>query len=138
MLVLSGYMRVSRLCYAAALAAAALTLLLLATNLAHAQGRFAATDAYADAAPASAEQSVAALAAYLAKSGPDDLTRTRAVYRWVTRHIDYDVPGFLAGNYGDYTPEGVLRRRVAVCEGYSRLAQALGTAMGLRVEVVKG
>jgi hypothetical protein len=35
--------------------------------------------------------------------------------RWVTRHIDYDVSGFLSGNYGDFTPEGVLRRRVSVC-----------------------
>src|ERR1039457_5060289 len=107
MLVLSGYMRVRRSCYSARVAVAALALLLLAAHIARAQNRLARTDAYADAAPASAEQSVPALAAYVAKSGSGDLTRARAVYRWVTRHVDYDVPGFLSGNYGDYTPEGV-------------------------------
>jgi hypothetical protein len=56
----------------------------------------------------------------------------------MTGHIDYDVPGFRSGNYGDFSPEGVLRRRMSVCEGYSRLTQALGMAMGLQVEVVKG
>jgi hypothetical protein len=119
-------------------AATVQAMLAVAARGASAQDRFAATDAYADAAPSSVEQSVPALAAYLARSGPDDLTRTRAVYRWVTRHIDYDVPGFRSGNYGDFTPEAVLRRRLSVCEGYSRLTQALGTAMGLQVEVVKG
>ena len=112
--------------------------LLLAPVFARAQNNFARTDAYADAAPASAEQSVGLLATYLARSGRDELTRTRAVYRWVTQHIDYDANGFRSGNYGDLSPESVLRRRVAVCDGYSHLFQALGVAMGLSVEVVGG
>src|ERR1035437_7151231 len=90
------------------LAAAALTTLPIAARRAPAQNHFAAIDAYADAAPASAERSVPTLAAYLAHGGPDDLTRTRAVYRWVTRHIDYDALGFRTGNYGDLSGEGVL------------------------------
>jgi hypothetical protein len=112
--------------------------LLFAPSLALAQNNFARTDAFADAAPASAEQSVPALAAYLSRSGRDDLTRSRAVYRWITHHIDYDATGFRSGNYGDLTPEGVLHRRAAVCDGYSHLYQALGVAMGLQVEVVSG
>ena len=124
--------------FAAISAPAALGLLLVASHAARGQAQFAATDAYADAAPASATASVPALAAYLAASGPGDLVRARAIYRWVTRHIDYDVAGFRSGDYGDWSAEGTLRRRMSVCEGYSRLTQALGTAMGLRVEVVKG
>ena len=120
------------------LAAAALTMLPIAARRASAQGHFAEIDAYADAAPASAERSVTTLAAYLAGGGRDDLTRTRAVYRWVTRHIDYDAAGFRSGNYGDLSAEGVLRRRVAVCDGYTNLVKALGTAMGLQVEIVSG
>lgn len=122
--------------------AAALVLFFSGARVAVAQGRapgrFAAVDAYADAAPRFAEQSIPALAAYLAKSGPDDLMRTRALYRWVTRNIAYDVRGFVSGNYGDMTPDGVLRRRVSVCEGYSRLTQVLGAAMGLEVAMIKG
>ena len=101
-------------------------------------GRFAATDSLADAAPPTVEASVPALAAYLVRAGPDEITKARALYRWVTGHIDYDVRGFRTGRYGDLSPEGVLRRRSTVCEGYARLAQALGTAMGLEVQVVSG
>ena len=133
----------------AVVAAALFVLVPLAGRVSAAQGvaqsvggnrfaSFAKVDAYADASPRSAEQSVPALAAYLARSGPDDLTRTRALYRWVTRHIAYDVPGFMSGNYGDMTPDGVLRRRVSVCEGYSRLTQVVGAAMGLDVAMIKG
>ncbi len=101
-------------------------------------GRFAAADALADAAPPSVQQSGPALAAYLAQAGPDALTRARALYRWIAGNIEYDVSGFRTASYGDLSPEGVLRRRSSVCEGYARLAEALGEAMGLEIEVVSG
>jgi len=101
-------------------------------------GRLAAADALADSAPAAAEQSVASLAAYLSQAGSDDLARARALYRWVTGHIAYDVRGFRSGSYGDLSPDGVLRSRSSVCEGYARLSEALGTAMGLEIRVVSG
>lgn len=101
-------------------------------------GAFAAADRHADAAPPAVEQSVPALAAYLAQAGSDELSRARALYRWLTSRIEYDAAGFRSGNYGDVTPEGVLRRRAAVCQGYAELARALGTAMGLRIEIVSG
>ena len=101
-------------------------------------GRYAAADALADSAPAAAEQSVATLAAYLALAGPDELSRTRALFRWIGGHISYNVAGFQSGNYGDLSPDGVLRSRSSVCEGYARLGEALGAAMGLQVQVVSG
>jgi hypothetical protein len=100
--------------------------------------RFAAADSLADHAPAAVERSVPALAAYLARAGSDETTKARALYRWIAGHIDYDVAGFRAGRPGDVSPEGVLRSRSSVCEGYARLAEALGTAMGLQVQVVPG
>ena len=101
-------------------------------------GRYAAVDALADSAPAAAERSVAALAAYLAQAAPDELTRARALFRWIAGHISYNVAGFQSGNYGDLSPDGVLRSRSSVCEGYARLGEALGAAMGLEVQVVSG
>ena len=100
--------------------------------------RYAAADALADSTPAAAERSVAALAAYLAQAGPDELMRARALFRWIAGHIAYDVAAFRSGNYGDLSPGGVLRSRSSVCEGYARLTEALGTAMGLQVQVVSG
>lgn len=112
----------------------ALTTLLLAVQA----PSFAAVDAHADTTPAAAGASVPALAAYLARAGDDELARARAIYRWITGNIDYDAAGLRSGNYGDLTPEGVLRRRVAVCQGYAQLAEALGMAMGLEVRVISG
>jgi hypothetical protein len=99
---------------------------------------FAAADAHADSAPIAATVSVRSLAAYLARAGSDEATRARAVYRWIVRHVDYDVAGFLAGRPGDVSPEAVLARRTAVCDGYAQLTAALGSAMGLRVAVIRG
>ncbi len=104
----------------------------------HSVGRFAVVDAHVDATPESVERSVATLAAYLAEAGPDDLTRARAIYRWVAGNVEYDTEGLITGNHGDLSPSGVLRRRSAVCSGYALLAATLGDALGLDVEVVTG
>jgi hypothetical protein len=101
-------------------------------------GRYALADALADSAPPRVARSVPSLAAYLAHAGHDDLTRARALYRWVAGHITYDAEGFRSGQPGDLSPEAVLRRGRAVCEGFARLTEALGEAMGLEVEVVSG
>jgi hypothetical protein len=101
-------------------------------------GRYAVADALADSAPPGVERSVPSLAAYLARAGRDDLTRARALYRWVAGHITYDAEGFRTGRPGDLSPEAVLRRGRSVCEGFARLTEALGEAMGLRIEVVSG
>ena len=100
--------------------------------------RLAAVDAHADATPDSVAQSVAALAAYLATAGSDDLTRARALFRWIAGNIEYDAVGFRTGDHGDQSAEAVLRSRSSVCEGYARLAEALGAAMGLEVQRVSG
>ncbi|KAI8597722.1 hypothetical protein EDD21DRAFT_384716 [Dissophora ornata] len=62
----------------------------------------------------------------------------RTIYTWIANNIAYDVPGFLAGRYGDQTAEGVLRNRQAVCEGYSNLFIALAEPAGLEVQKIIG
>jgi hypothetical protein len=100
--------------------------------------RYAFADALADSAPPGVERSVPALAAYLARAGHEDLMRARAIYRWVAGHITYDLEGFRSGQPGDLSPETVLHRGRSVCEGFAGLAQALGEAMGLKVDIVRG
>ena len=100
--------------------------------------RYAAADALADSAPPGIERSVPALAAYLAQAGPDALIRARALYRWITGHISYDVEALRSSRPDDPSPEAVLLRGRAVCEGFAGLATALGEAMGLEIEVVTG
>ncbi len=99
---------------------------------------FRAIDAHALAAPASATGSVSDLAAYLTSTAKDDREKARAIFRWVAANIDYDVRGFNTARYGDLSPDGVLRRRTAVCEGYANLFDSLAKAAGLQAVTVSG
>lgn len=101
-------------------------------------GGYAEVDAYADATPTRAEGSLDGLAAYLSGVGPGDEARARALYRWITTHIEYDTEGYRSGNYGSLTAAAVLERRRSVCSGYAALFEEVGRRMGLEVVVVNG
>jgi hypothetical protein len=102
------------------------------------QNQFAAIDRHALKAPASAKNSVKALAAYLTKPAQNDLQKARALYRWVTANIAYDTQGYFSGSFGDLSPQGVLRSGKGVCSGYSRLYKALADAAGLECVEISG
>ena len=99
---------------------------------------FEEIDQHALNAPAWAEESVEALAAYLVEPARNDLEKARAIYRWITENIDYDAEGIATGSYGDMSPEGVLRSHVAVCEGYGGLFESLAVAAGLEAVKISG
>ncbi|MCX8052250.1 MAG: hypothetical protein N3B12_00435, partial [Armatimonadetes bacterium] len=88
--------------------------------------------------PPEATASIQALAAYLTKQAADEVQKVRAIYGWIVRNIDYDVEAFSTGKLGDQSAEAVLVRRKAVCEGYSRLFEALARAAGLEAVRVIG
>ncbi len=99
---------------------------------------YARIDAHALDTPESAARSVDTLAAYLAGPARNDYEKARAVYRWITDNIAYDVQGLFSGNYGDLSAEGVLRSRKSICQGYATLFQELANAVGLPVEFIGG
>jgi transglutaminase/protease-like cytokinesis protein 3 len=82
--------------------------------------------------------SVSELALALSKYAKTEAEKARIIYIWITDNIDYNVAGFLTGNYGDATPTGVLKNRLAVCAGYANLYQALAQKMGLQSAVIVG
>ena len=82
--------------------------------------------------------SVTELASLLSQYASTEAERARIIYSWISYHIDYDVPAYLSGQYGDVTPEGVLRSRKGVCSGYATLYQALAHAMGLEAVIIPG
>ena len=100
--------------------------------------RLAELDNYAVNTPKSVEGTISGLATYLAKPARDDFEKSRLLYRWVAQNIAYDAAAFFSKNLGDQSAEATLRRRTAVCGGYSALFQALGRAAGLEVETVEG
>lgn len=100
--------------------------------------RMSIIDQHALNAPASAEGTVANLAAYLIQPAQNDTEKARAIYRWITDNISYDVNAFFTGNYPDQHPPAVLASRTAVCQGYSELFEALAKAGGLDAVFIGG
>ena len=88
--------------------------------------------------PNQMETSVQTLAAYLVKPARNEHEKIRAIFRWVTENIAYDTDGYFSGQYGDLSPDGVLKSRRAVCDGYAGLFNMLGEAAGLEVVKVTG
>ncbi len=82
--------------------------------------------------------SVTQLASLLSQYASTEAEKARIIYSWISYHIDYDVPAYLSGQYGDVTPEGVLRSRKGVCSGYATLYKALANAMGLEAVIISG
>lgn len=99
---------------------------------------FSSIDQYAENCPKAVETSVASLAAYLQKNTNSDLEKARMIYVWITKNIRYDDHAFNTGKNGDYSAEGVLKSRKAVCEGFANLFLALGNQMNLEIEKVSG
>jgi Transglutaminase-like superfamily len=98
-------------------------------------------DRHALAAPASAERSLDALAAWLgAPPARDEADKARAIYRWITDRIAYDAGAYFSGRFRNTqrAPEDVLRQRLAVCDGYAGLFEALARRVGLQAVVVSG
>lgn len=129
-------LRISRL------PARVLALLLLsvaAAEVGYAQAnRFERVDAHALAAPVKIHRDVQKLARYLAIPAQTDEEKARAIYRWITQNIAYDTKSFFDGGIKTYNAQQVLKRRVAICDGYATLFTALGSAMGLEVISVAG
>lgn len=97
------------------------------------------------------------LARQLSALGKTEKEKVRAIFRWITEHIDYNViiynrnkrsPGFFSEEQVDsLTPlpslnervaEKVLKRRIAFCDGYSRLFKALCEFAGIKSEIITG
>lgn len=88
--------------------------------------------------PPEAAASVSSLAAYLTKSASNDQEKVRAIYEWIVQNLTYDVAALDSGVFPDQEPEAVLKRRTAVCAGYSGLFQALAAAAGVEAREVIG
>jgi hypothetical protein len=68
-----------------------------------------------------------------------DAARLRAIYRWVTENIAYDVVAMHSANRARLqTPETVLRRRMAVCDGFSFTLGTLAARAGMEATLVEG
>jgi hypothetical protein len=102
------------------------------------EARYAAVDRHALQAPPSATKSVAALSSYLTKPFATDEEKARAIFRWITENITYDVEAFFSGRIKESRSADILKSRSSVCGGYSSLFEVLGRKAGLNVITISG
>jgi hypothetical protein len=95
-------------------------------------------DRHALNAPSSAEASVKSLAAYLIVPAKNDREKARAIFRWITENIDYNVEVLFQGGSGATDSEDVLKSRKSVCYGYSDIFLSLAKEAGLEAVRISG
>ena len=93
---------------------------------------FTAIDEYAVKTPETEAKTMESLAAYLARPEWSELERVRAIWRWITSHIDYD-----AAKRNYYAPE-TFRDRRGTCQGYSELFVLLARYAGVTALEITG
>ncbi len=75
----------------------------------------------------------------LNRCGKSDYEKALATYTWVARNIRYDTRALWDTSYFATTdPEGVLKKRKTVCEGYANLMVHLLRKMGIVAYVIVG
>jgi transglutaminase-like putative cysteine protease len=99
---------------------------------------YAAIDKHALAATPEDEASLASLASYLGQPWTTAKDKARAIYRWITDRIAYDIASFQAKQYGDNSPQVVLKNRKAVCAGFANLFSDLSARCGVKAVKVTG
>jgi hypothetical protein len=120
--------------------AAALALQLICVMAALAATGSPELERHALAAPAVAESSVPALAAYLTSTAKTDADKAWVIFRWITDRVSYDLDAYLAGNVRDpnVTAEQVLAKRSSICDGYAVLYRELARHAGLDATKLSG
>ena len=77
---------------------------------------------------------------FLVEPYTDEHERFYSIYRWVTSNISYDVDSLREGRVTneDNLPDTVFKRKLAVCDGYSKLLSSMSSHAGLDIEYVSG
>lgn len=77
---------------------------------------------------------------FLVEPYTDEQQRFYSIYRWVTSNISYDVDSLREGRVTneDNLPDTVFKRKLAVCDGYSKLLTAMTSHAGVDIEYVSG
>ena len=101
---------------------------------------FSEVDKHALAAPPEAEKSLTALARYLTANFKKDEDKARAIFRWVTDRIGYDVDSFRSNTVTNYKcrSDVVFKTRKAVCSGYVNIYCELCRQSRMQTQVING
>ena len=99
---------------------------------------FKSIDAHADSASRMNFSTIKALGEYLVKPAKNDLEKARAIYRWISSHIEYDARSYFSNSYTPTDSENVFVSRRSVCDGYANLYESLAKVAGLEAVKISG
>lgn len=87
----------------------------------------------------SIENDVITLSQHLTKSANNDLEKVISLYQWLIQNISYDHQAYRNGNRRiNRSNEDILKRKEAICWGYSTLFKAMCDAVAIPCEVISG
>ncbi|MFK7906874.1 MAG: transglutaminase domain-containing protein [Chitinophagales bacterium] len=117
--------------------------LLLASLFTYGQSKdnlsFVHIDEHARKASSKVENGMSDLANYLAKPALNDFDKARSFYVWLTTNVTYDMQAYRNGRRRiNKSNEDILKRKRAVCFGYSKFFKALCDEVGLDSQVISG
>lgn len=99
---------------------------------------FTQIDIHADKASPQLKNSIPALVKYLINPASTDIKRVRAIFRWITQNIDYDIDAFFDERLRVEDPIKVIKKGKAVCGGYAILFKTMCYEAGIKSEVISG
>lgn len=99
---------------------------------------FSHIDNHADKAPVQLKRSIPSLVNYLVGPTENDVQKVRAIFRWISQNIDYDIDAFFNERLREEDPMRVIRNGKAVCGGYSILFKTMCLEAGIKCEVIPG
>lgn len=91
-----------------------------------------------DTLPKTYTTSYKVLARKLCDSLKNEEEKAKAIALWIAKNIDYDVKMYEKGHFKKQKSSEVLKKRKAICEGYSNLFKDMCEQVGVRAYVVTG
>jgi|GEM_PF-3428176 len=115
----------------------ALLLLILVPRL-QAQKDYSAVDAFAKHAPPGISRMVKPLTHYLTDRYSSEEDKARSIAVWIAYNIKYDVKMYRTDRRKKLSPNKILQRKKAICQGYCDLFEAMCKEAGLTATTITG
>jgi transglutaminase/protease-like cytokinesis protein 3 len=88
--------------------------------------------------PPEVEEDLVTLVDYLTENQFGDRNKARAIFRWITDRISYDVSALANPPSVLPSPDQILYQRKAICTGYAVLFDEMNRIAGLETELIIG
>ena len=100
---------------------------------------YAVIDQHALAAPTEIAENLEQLTAYLLQKATNDYEKARSFFVWTANSIKFDQKAYKGDKRRiNHSVEDILRRKKAVCFGYSQLLHEFFQRAGIRSEIISG